>query len=150
MNEVKELGWSGSTRRRPKMAELRIDDYYELLALHQALLEAKFHANPDNLDVQGSPFVARIAERTLAALVEMELQRGRADRAHEWNEWARVEEGGRYWRAAIQRAAACREWSTWSNDEKRRFAVDLLSPFRASEAELEVFVGEAELLKSAT
>ncbi len=35
-------------------------DYYEILNLHKALLEAKFHLNPDNELVSGSPLVADI------------------------------------------------------------------------------------------
>lgn len=33
-------------------------DYYGLLNLHKALLEAKFHTMPDHEEVSGSPFVA--------------------------------------------------------------------------------------------
>ena len=35
-------------------------DYYGLLNLHKALLEAKFHTMPDNKMISGSPLIANI------------------------------------------------------------------------------------------
>lgn len=42
-------------------------DYYGLLNLHKALLEAKFNLNPDNELVSGSPLIADIyiSQRTI-------------------------------------------------------------------------------------
>ena len=40
-----------------------ICDYYDLLNLHKALLEAKFHLNPDNELVSLSPVIAKISNQ---------------------------------------------------------------------------------------
>ncbi len=39
----------------------KITDYYDLLNLHKALLESKFHMNPDNEFVSFSPIIANIS-----------------------------------------------------------------------------------------
>lgn len=38
--------------------EIEIKDYYVMPNLHKALLEAKFHMDPDNVNVASSPIIA--------------------------------------------------------------------------------------------
>lgn len=45
----------------------KIGDYYELLALHKALLEAKFHQEPNNIEVCFSPIVAKLSNEIVDA-----------------------------------------------------------------------------------
>lgn len=45
-------------------------DYYSLLNLHKALLEAKFHVMPDNELVSGSPLVAKLYIQVRDLLME--------------------------------------------------------------------------------
>ena len=42
------------------MRKFELSDYYDLLNLHKALMEAKFHDNPDNEYISGSPIIAKI------------------------------------------------------------------------------------------
>ncbi len=42
--------------------KLEIKDYYILLNLHKALLEAKFHLEPDNVLVCSSPIIANLCD----------------------------------------------------------------------------------------
>lgn len=50
------------TRRDERVKDFMIDlDYDGVLNLHKALLEAKFHLDPDNELVSGSPFVADVS-----------------------------------------------------------------------------------------
>lgn len=124
------------------MDGMQIDDYYELLSLHKVILEAKFHPDPLNLDIAGSPFVARLAERTLAALVDAETKRGKPEKAAGWYEWAAVRQGDDYWTRAIQHAVGFRDWAGSSHQEKVQLAIDVLAPFRASDDDLQKFVDD--------
>ena len=48
-----------------------INDYYELLNLHKALLEARFHEGLDNKYLAGSPIVAKIHNRIISNLISI-------------------------------------------------------------------------------
>ena len=49
-----------------------IDDERELYALWIALLEVKFHPDPEMPELQGSPFIANLANRVTDALIANE------------------------------------------------------------------------------
>lgn len=60
--------------------KLEIKDYYELLNLHKALLEAKFHRYPDNTYVAGSPIISKLCNEIAALLAQHDTKRkGRQD-----------------------------------------------------------------------
>ncbi len=107
------------------MDGIQIDDYFELLALHKVILEAKFHPDPLNLDIAGSPFVARLAEKTLVALVDAEAKRGKPEKAASWHEWAQVNQNDDYWTSAVQHAVGFRDWAGSSHQEKIQLAIDV-------------------------
>lgn len=125
-------------------AVFRVSDYYELLALHRTVMEAKFHPDPDNRYVAGSPFVARMSERIVAGLIELERRRGRGERAEQWAEWRSRPQAGRCWEVAVKHAMAHPGWVGWSPSEKLEFAVDVLAPFAVEAPELAAFVGEVD------
>ena len=54
------------------MKEFIIRDYYDLLNLHKALMEAKFHKNPENGYIAGSPVIAKIMNEIVELLSEMD------------------------------------------------------------------------------
>ena len=112
--------------------------YYELLALHRALMEAKFHDTPNDPAVAGSPFVADVANR----IVEILANWKQSDRpaGHDWPSWRHVGPGHREWAVAIDRAREATNWITWNEDERRQFAKILLSPFVATSEVLEQFI----------
>lgn len=70
---------------------LVFDDYYELLALHKALIEAKFNIDPQNELIAGSPIIARICNRVLDELIKMEEDK-RLD-GKKWSEWRKIKVG---------------------------------------------------------
>mgnify|MGYP000786198697 CR=1 FL=1 len=47
------------------MRKFELSDYYDLLNLHKALMEAKFHDNPDNEYISGSPITVSYTHLTL-------------------------------------------------------------------------------------
>lgn len=123
-----------------------LSDYYELLALHRALIEAKFHPDPQNLDVPGSPLLACVSNRALETLQAMEIARGCVEASQKWDDWRKRPKDGQSWRYAMNHAAQVSEWSSWSGDEKNRFVVDLLAPYVVDEASKAEFVAEVDRL----
>lgn len=71
---------------------LTLTDRMELYALHRALMEAKFHAEPDASEVQASPYVASVAHRVLDALIQAEEDEANARAAAGWRDWRRGEQ----------------------------------------------------------
>lgn len=66
---------------------LVIKDFHELVALNKALFEARFHANPDSEEVQGSPLLAAVHNRLVEALIATESDQGNRSKWQEWRQW---------------------------------------------------------------
>ena len=71
---------------------LTLTDRMELYALHRALMEARFHAQPDASEVQASPYVASVAHRVLDALIQAEEDESNPRAAAGWRDWRRGEQ----------------------------------------------------------
>ena len=110
-------------------------DYYGALNLHKALLEAKFHANPDNELVSGSPVIAEIYVRVREFLIK-------SDESGQWKEWFRLKNRLDYRERAIMRIKKCKRWDKASFEEMRKIAGDFLAPFLYSEMELDEVMAE--------
>ena len=108
-----------------------VDDRYELLALHRALLEAKFVREPEDRDIAGSPFVAAIANRVVAQLSRSEPG---------WAEWRRAEKHPARVDVVKRRIREASKWASWSRQERATYVNILLSPLEASEALLDELV----------
>lgn len=119
-----------------KEFELKMD-YYGLLNLHKALLEAKFHTNPDNELVSGSPLVADIYIQVRELLLK-------SDKSAQWKIWFQLKNRQDYRTCAITRIKADERWNKSSVEEKKKIASDYLAPFLYDEIELQDFVAEIE------
>lgn len=58
---------------------MKIEDKFELMALHRCLLEAKFNPNPNDRDIAGSPIVAKLINQLTDELEKIE--------GKSWEEW---------------------------------------------------------------
>lgn len=114
----------------------------ELLALHKSLLEAKFHALPDNSDIAGSPLVAAIANRVFDALVRLEESRGNVSKAREWADWRRAAD--KKWIVGRVRDYAMQNphWRKWDGAERLDYLRCALSPFQMGDADLHALMNE--------
>ncbi|MBI1259272.1 MAG: hypothetical protein GC204_17540 [Chloroflexi bacterium] len=124
---------------------LEISDYYELVALYRALRLFKFSRNPVDDRIVGSPFLANIANRTVEVLNEMEIERGRPERAN----WAEpIIPDSEVWQIAVRNAADSNEgyWRNFSPEQKREFAAVLLSPFSFTDDMLADFIADADAI----
>lgn len=119
-----------------KMDEFNLQlDYYGVLNLHKALLEAKFNMNPDNELVSGSPFVADIYVQVREFLIKND---------HQWKEWFLLRNRPDYRARAIMRMKKCRRWGKATFAEKKKIAADFLAPFLHSEIELKEAIAETD------
>lgn len=112
-------------------------DYYGLLNLHKALLEAKFHTNPDNELVSGSPLVAEVYIQVRDLLMK-------SDKSQQWEDWFQLKNRPDYRECAIIRMKKCDRWSNASSDEKKKIAGNFLAPFLYDEEELNEVVAEMD------
>jgi hypothetical protein len=118
----------------------------EVLAILRAILAAKFHDQPDDLDVPQSASLAEVAVRLREAARKEEVRREGQAAEERWREWLSIGPERREWRAA--RAYAISRWKAiwprWSPDERRAAAVTLLSPYEPGEQGLAQFLAEVE------
>lgn len=110
-------------------------DYYEVLNLHKALLEAKFNMNPDNEMVSGSPLVAEIYIQLREMLMKY-------DESEQWKEWFQLKNRPDYKERAVMRIRKNRQWEKLSPDEKKKIAKNYLAPFIYDEQELNEVIAE--------
>lgn len=112
-------------------------DYYGVLNLHKALLEAKFHIDPDNELVSGSPLIAEIYVQVREFLIK-------SDESEQWNAWFQLKNRPDYKERAIIRMKKCKRWNKASPDEKKKIAGAFLAPFFYDEAELNTVMMEID------
>ena len=105
-----------------------IEDKWELLAMYRALMAAKFSPESPR-ELPGSPFLAAVCERTVAALQEHGIG---SQSPSSWAEWLQAERFPEQLAFVRQLLAECRKWPEWSLAQRQEYVRLLLSPFRAS------------------
>ena len=110
-------------------------DYYELLNLHKALLEAKFHMNPDNELVSGSPLVADVCIQVRDLLMQ-------SDESGQWSALFQLKNRPDIRERALLRMRKNRRWEKASSEEKKKIAESYLAPFIYGEQELNEVMAE--------
>ena len=113
-------------------------DYFGLLNLHKALLEAKFHTTPDNESVAGSPLIADIYIQVRDMLIE-------SDKGSQWKEWFQLSNRPDRKHQAVILMKKCGErWNKATADEKKKIAADYLAPFLFDEKEMKEVIMEVD------
>lgn len=124
--------------------KFEVDDYYELLSLHKALLEAKFHKNPDNIYVCFSPIIAKLSNEIVDILSTIESEKNE----EKWKQWRMIENKSYFRECALANAISYERWGNMTYDEKIQASKNLLSPFVASNKEIESFISEVDRNKT--
>ncbi len=119
-----------------------VSDYYELLALHRALLEAKFCDEPNDFDVSASPIIASLHKKLLQSLIKLEVEQKGSSAQDSWNNWLAIDPERREWNVGLQRARDERLWCEWSKEDKKKYILDLLSPFHVDNELAEIFLNQ--------
>jgi hypothetical protein len=110
-----------------------IDNYYELMALHRVIMEAKFNVDPNDLEIQLSPMVAKIANQVVEVLIEMEVSKNGESSRSKWQEWRKVSSDRREYQIVQTKVKSEALWKTWSFDEQAIYVKDLVSPLQISD-----------------
>lgn len=126
-----------------------VSDYYELLALHRALMEAKFTFFPNDREIAGSPFVAKISHQVVETLIQVELARGHPKKAERWEKWRRIDVTRREWKIALQRISESmkrfpKQWQKWTTQQKVEYCQNVISPFKLEGKMLTKFMEQLE------
>lgn len=129
------------------MTKLVVDDYNDLLNLHKALMEAKFHNDPENDCIAGSPVIARIMNQIVDIISECG--------SDSWKKWRNIknhrleEERHEYigvWHKMIIAASRNCIWKEVSHQEKINISKIYLSPFYYDNQDLEDFINQVDAL----
>lgn len=134
-----------------------LNDYNDLLALHRALIEAKFRINPNDELIARSPIIADLCNRVVKELIELELKTD--DNAElKWIKWLSISECDnpfeKYdndltdtnilfltpWEIALINAQKDMRWSISSYEEKEQMVKEYLSPFICTDSQIEKFI----------
>lgn len=125
-------------------AVFQLSNYLKLLALHKAVLKAKFTATPDDILIAGSSLVAEIAEQIVEILIQMEEEQGEPNAAQRWNNWRNLDPSRDEWKIVLAYIPLCEKWSQWPSEKKKEFAKTLFSPFYVNDNLLEDFIIQAD------
>lgn len=128
------------------MRKFELTDYYDLLNLHKALMEAKFHDNPDNKNIAGSPIIAKIMNEIVDILSDIDPHANDG----EWETWRKLENhlnssckfefGKTIWDKNLNRVSKDNLWREYNKDEKIFSTKNYFSPFIITEEEIEKFI----------
>lgn len=127
------------------MEEIKIEikDYYVILNLHKALLEAKFHLNPDNVNVSFSPIVADFCNQLVDVLTIIDEEKDKKN-VGKWDNWRMLKNQSFYRDRALKNAISDNRWRKRNKEEKVKITRNLLSPFKATDEELESFIRDVD------
>lgn len=122
--------------------EFTVNNYYELLAIHKVMMEARFSSHPNDPEVAGSPVAASLHERVIDKLISIDAANRGESARDEWLAWLELTKDHKEWSVALERAYGDNRWDTWGEMEQRFFAMTLLAPFDVSESLLAEFVNK--------
>lgn len=115
-----------------------VSDRKELLALHRALMEARFHPDPEQPELAGSPFIAAMSHRVVDALASEDRPK--------WDAWRKAESHRHRFPVVLSRIAEANAWPGWTDTQKHDFVELLLAPFRAEPTTVAELVEEGDRL----
>ena len=126
------------------MEKLELSDYYDLLNLHKALMEAKFHDNPDNQHIAGSPIIAKIMNEIVDILTAIDPCANDGD----WKTWRKLanhlnskcEFENNLWNKMVNKVSMDKLWNKYNKEKKIIVTKIYFSPFILADEEIEDFI----------
>ena len=104
-----------------------LDDFYELKALHGTICEAKFHPDSYRKEIQGSPLVARTANKVYDLLIAASRTEKEAEY---WTSHRNLRDNYSVFPFIESKARETFEnFPDWSREERTVFLRDLAAPF---------------------
>lgn len=122
----------------------QVKDYYKLLALHKAIMQAKFSTNLTDPVLSGSPLLAEMINDLTQIIVQTELERGDEQAAKNWIDTYTFKESMKsIWQIVLERARVPL-WKTWNKVQKREFTSILFSPYQIDDVIFDKFAEEVD------
>ena len=128
-------------------SDLIVSDYFELLSLHRALMEAKFNNMPNDYDVIKSPIVGKLHSRIIELLIHIDCERKGEEQKQKWMSWLEVDVERREWRLALNATTRESRWRQMGREEKLTYITVLFDPLIINEKLRLEFLREAESLQ---
>lgn len=126
---------------------LVVSDYPTLLALHKAILEAKFAENSAQTELLGSSVLSAVANQLVNVLVQKEIELGLQNGSVGWQKWREIDSTRREWRVVVMYIVdQATIWQNWTDLEKKEIVKVMLSPYVINEDTLEAFISEVHSL----
>jgi hypothetical protein len=116
---------------------LEITNYYQLLALHRTIVEAKFNKNIKDTDIYTSPIISELANKIIEQIIEYHQKSGEVFEANNWKNWRYIDSSRLEWDVIVKRIAEINIWNDISENEKLEFISILASPFLLNSENLE-------------
>ena len=126
------------------MKKFELSDYYDLLNLHKALMEAKFHENPDNEYIAGSPIIAKFMNEIVDILTAIDPHVNDDD----WKEWRKLKNQlnsmcgfeKNIWDKIANRVSKDKLWKEYNIEKKIIATKNYFSPFILTDEKIENFI----------
>ncbi|WP_427885157.1 hypothetical protein ACQHIV_23530 [Kribbella sp. GL6] len=110
---------------------VELKEYAELLAVHRALMAARFVDEPETPTLLGSPYLAKVHSGVVDEMTALCRREGRFGEAERWEDWREMSRGRAEWGVVRRRLGA--EWgSLGSREDKRDYLGLCFQPFRVS------------------
>jgi len=111
---------------------LELSDYWELLALHNVLMEAKFHENPLKPEIQLSPHVQSLANKVFETLISVEAPAPGFDR-NGWLSWREASKDRREVQMLLNKISSDANWGNLCQSERVKYIQTFMAPLKLSE-----------------
>lgn len=103
---------------------MKIEDKFELIALHKCLIEAKFNPSPNDTDLAGSPIVAKLANEVVEQLISLD--------GPQWKDWRKAE-NKQFFISNLIVALKQQNLEHVEPSDQKAFIIDALAPLKATE-----------------
>ncbi len=122
------------------MINLELSDYWELLALHNVLMEAKFHDNPFKPEIQLSPHVQSLANKVFETLISVEAPAPGFSKDG-WLNWQMASKDRREVQVLLRKISSDPNWVNLSQSERVGYIQTFMAPLKlAKELQSEIVV----------
>jgi len=121
-------------------------DEFELFALWRLVAEAKFHSDPEDSDLWGSPFVNALSRKIPEAMLLSYLDAGQTEKAKRHREWLQSLPNNVVLpsvKAKLKRDALRPDWPK-SYEAKAKYVKECISPFLVNDDFIRELIEHAE------
>ena len=118
---------------------IEIEEYWELLALHKAIMAAKFD-NGSSVEMLTSPLLAEASRKVLSALIMASKKKAGAQKTSGWDNWKKIDENRNEWKRLVSLIAESDRYSSLGDDDVKREIRDIVSPLEITDEQIYILI----------